>query len=61
MLFSQYREAMAQTRWEYDEVVSAVQPHVAAGEVVAILRNPVLPEIVPDHADDADADSLESF
>ena len=52
---------MAQTRREYEEVVTAVQPHVAAGEVAAILRNPVPPEIVPDHADDVDADSLESF
>ena len=61
LLFTQYREAMAQTRREYDEVVTAVQLHVAAVEVAIINRNPVLPEIVSDHADDADADSLESF
>ena len=61
LLFTQYREAMAQTRREYDEVVTAVQPHVAAVEVATIQQNPVLPEIVSDHADDADADSLESF
>ena len=60
-LFMKYREAMAQTRREYDEVVTAVQLHVAAVEVAIIQRNLILPEIVSDHADDADADSLESF
>ena len=60
-LFTQYREAMSQTRREYDEVVTAVQLHAAAVEVTTIQRNPVLPEIVSDHADDADAGSLESL
>ena len=61
LLFTQYREAMAQTRREYDEVVTAVQHHVAAVEVATIQLNPVQAEIVPDHTDAADADSLESF
>ena len=61
LLFTQYRDAMAQTKREYDEVVTAAQLHVAVAEVATIQRNPVPPEIVSDHADDADADSLESF
>ena len=61
LLFTQYREATALTRREYDEVVTAVQHHVAAVEVATIQLNPVLAEIVPDHNDAADADSLESF
>ena len=61
LLFTQYREAMAQTRREYDEVVTAVQLHAAAVEATTIQRHPILPVIVPDHADDADAGSLESF
>ena len=52
---------MAQARLEYEEVVTAVLPHAAAGDVSTILQIPVPPEIVPDQADDVDADSLESF
>ena len=48
LLFTQYREAMAQTRREYDEVVTAVQHYLAAVEEVTIQQN-------PEHAD-----SLES-
>ena len=61
LLFTQYREAMAQTRREYDEVVTAVQHHLAAVEEVTIQLNPEQAEIVPDHTEAADADSLESF
>ena len=61
LLLTQYREATAQTRREYDEVVTAIQLHAAAVEVSIIQRNPTLPVIVSDHADDADAGSFESF
>ena len=61
LLFTQYRDAMAQARLEYEEVVTAALCHVAAGEVATILRIPVPSEVVPDQADDVDADSLESF
>ena len=61
LLFTQYREALALTMREYDDVVRAAQLHVAAAEVATTQQNPVPPEIVADHADDADADSLESF
>ena len=61
LLFCQYREALALTRREYDDVVKAVQLHVAVAEVAATYHIPVPPEIVADHADHADADSLESF
>ena len=61
LLFTQYRDAMAQARLEYEEVVTAALCHVAAGEVPTILRIPVPPEIVLDQAVDVDADSLESF
>ena len=61
LLFTQYREALALTRREYDDVVRAAQLHVAAAEVATTQQNPVPPEIVADHADDTDADSLESF
>ena len=61
LLFTQYREAMAQTRREYDEVVTAVQHHLAAVEEVSIQLNPEQAEIVTDHTETADADSLESF
>ena len=61
LLFTQYHEAMAQTRREHDEVVTAVQHHLAAVEEVTIQLNPVQAEIVPDRSETADADSLESF
>ena len=61
LLFTQYRDAMVQARLEYEEVVTATLCHVAAGEVSTILRIPVPSEVVPDQANDVDADSLESF
>ena len=59
--FTQYHEAMAQTRREYDEVVTAVQHYLAAVEEATIQQNPEQAEIVTDHTEAADADSLESF
>ena len=59
--FTQYHEAMAQTRREYDEVVTAVQHNLAAVEEATIQQNPEQAEIVTDQAEAADADSLESF
>ena len=61
LLFTQYRDAMAQARLEYEEVVTATLRHVVAREVSSSLQIPVPSEVVPDHADDVDADSLESF
>ena len=60
-LFSQNRDAMAQVRLDYEEVVTDTVCHVAAGEAPTISRVPVPPEIVLDQDDDVDADSLESF
>ena len=60
-LFTQYHEAMAQTRREYDEVVTAVQHNLAAVEEATIQQNPEQAEIVTDQTEAADADSLESF
>ena len=61
LLFTQYREAMAQARLEYEEVVPATLRHVVPREVSSSLQIPVPSEVVPDHADDVDAVSLESF
>ena len=61
LLFTQYRDAMAQARLEYEEVVTATLRHVVAREVSSSLQIPVPSEVVPDQADDVDADSLESF
>ena len=60
-LFTQYHEAMAQTRREYDKVVTAVQHNLAAVEEATIQQNPEQVEIVTDQTEAADADSLESF
>ena len=57
----QISRALTLTSREFDEVVRAAQLHAAAAEVATTQQNPVLPEIVADHADDTDADSLESF
>ena len=49
------------TRGKYDEVVTAVQHNLAAVEEATIQQNPEQAEIVTDHTEAADADSLESF
>ena len=61
LLFTQYRDAMAQAKLEYEEVVPATLRHVVPREVSSSLQIPVPSEVVPDHADDVDAVSLESF
>ena len=60
-VFTQYHEAAAQTRREYDEVVTAVQHNSAAVEEATIQQNPEQAEIVTDQTEAADADSLESL
>ena len=60
-LFTQYCEAIAQTRREYDEVMTAVLLHATAAEVTTTQRNPVPPDTASNHAHDADAGSVESF
>ena len=60
-LFTQYREAIAQTMREYDEVMTAVLLHATAAEVTTTQRNPVPPDTASNHAHDADAGSVESF
>ena len=48
-LFTKYYEEKERTRREFNEIIMAVQ------------RNPLSPEIVPDQARDDDVGSLESF
>ena len=60
-LFSQNRDAMAQVRLDYEEVVTDAVYQVAASVAPTIPSAPVPPEIVLDQDDEVDADSLESF
>ena len=60
-LFIQYREAMAQTRREYDDIITAVLHNLAAVEETAMQQNLEQAEIETDQTEAADADSLESF
>ena len=60
-LFTRNRDAMAQVRFDYEEVVTDTVCHVAASEAPTIPRAPVPSETILDQDDDADADSLESF
>ena len=60
-LFTQNRDAMAQVRLDYDEVVTDTGYQVAASVSPTIPSAPVPPEIVLDQDDEVDADSLESF
>ena len=52
---------MAQTRREYDEVVTAVMHNLAAVEETTMQQNLEQAEIETDQTEAADADSLESF
>ena len=60
-LFIQYREAMAQTRREHDDIVTAVLHNLAAVEETAMQQSLEQAEIETDQTEAADADSLESF
>ena len=60
-LFTQYRDAMAQLRLEYEDVASTALCYAASGEVASTYRIPAPSETVPDQADEDDAYSLESF
>ena len=61
LLFTQYRDAMAQARLEYEEVVTGILYQVSAAGSPAAPTSSVPPEIALVQEDDGDADSLESF
>ena len=60
-LFTRNRDAMAQVRSDYEEVVTGTVYQVAAAGTPATPRTSVPPEIALVQENDGDADSLESF
>ena len=60
-LFTRNPDAMAQVRFDYEEVVTGTVYQVAAAGTPATPRTSVPPEIALVQENDGDADSLESF
>ena len=60
-LFIQYREAMVQTRREYDDIITIVLHNAGVVEETAMQQSPEQAEAETDQTEAADADSLGSF
>ena len=60
-LFIQYREAMVQTRREYDDIITSVLHNAGVVEETAMQQSPEQAEAETNQTEAGDEDSLESF